>query len=262
MARGDFEEGARFYREAANDAPGDAEAWLRLAKAELMAERPSRAREAFERAAAIRPEDPRPVVEVGFTHELERSYDRALHSYQRAVERAPREAYPHRVLGTRLLRWGQAAEAVQPLERAVALDPEHLETWKALAIARHEDGDSEGALDAYRGGLERHPESVELLLGLAASQVNAHHFEDALATYGKVTDLVPRFAAAYVGRGILLHELGLQDEAEAAFEKAVSVADDPAPYRARLEAYRRLRAEAPGPMSPSESESDGADSDR
>lgn len=264
MARGDFEEGARFYREAANAAPTDAEAWLRLAKAELMAERPARAREAFERVAAIRPEDPRPVVEIGFTHELERAYDEALQSYERAVERAPTEAYPHRVMGTRLLRWGQAQAAVVPLERAVALDPEHLETWKALAIARHESGDVDGAREAYRGAIERHPESVELLLGLAAAQVNARAFEDALETYGRVTDLRPRFAAAHVGRAILLHELGLEDEAEAAFEKAVDVADDPEPFRQRLADYRALRAGEPGPMSPAESaaESMNADSGR
>ena len=33
------------------------------------------------------------------------------------------------------------------------------------------------------------------------------------------------------------------DEAEAAFERALEVAEDPRPYAARLQRYRRLRAD-------------------
>ncbi|MCB9619526.1 MAG: tetratricopeptide repeat protein [Sandaracinus sp.] len=248
MAEGDFVRAAERFAQAAADAPDKGSRWLELARAELMADRPERARVAFARLAALRPRDPRPVVEIAFTHELQRDYDAALRAYGRAIEIAPESAYAHRVLGTRLLRWNQADAAVAPLERACELAPEHAETWKALGLARHQVGDLEGAEAAFRDGLRHRPGTRTLQLPLAALLINARRLEDALAIYDAVLENDPRFAPAHVGRGILLHELGRPDEAEAAFVRAMEVAEDPRPYHARLVAYRRLRA-TPGARS-------------
>ncbi|HJL46266.1 MAG TPA: tetratricopeptide repeat protein, partial [Polyangiaceae bacterium LLY-WYZ-15_(1-7)] len=200
------------------------------------------ARAAFRRLAELRPRDPRPLVEIGFTHELERRYDRALELYVEARDLAPGQAYPHRVLGTRLLRWGESEPALEPLERATQLAPDHAETWKALGLARHDQGDLEGAEAAFRAGLERRPRHLGLSLSLAALLVNAGRHEEALGVYDGLVEAYPRFAAAHVGRALLLHELGRPDDAEAALIRAVHVADDPARYERRLAAYRRLRA--------------------
>lgn len=242
MSEGRFDEAAERFARAAAEEPQKGSRWLELARAELLADRPERARAAFARLAALRPTDPRPVVEIAFTHELQRDYDAALRAYGRAIEIAPESAYAHRVLGTRLLRWNQADAALDPLARACALEPTHAETWKALGLARHQLGDRAGAESAFREGLRHRPNERTLQLPLAALLVNARRYEDALAIYDAVLQVDRRFAAAHVGRGILLHELRRYDEAEAAFARAVEVADDPRPYQARLVAYRRLRA--------------------
>ncbi|MGE3635642.1 MAG: tetratricopeptide repeat protein [Sandaracinaceae bacterium] len=147
-------------------------------------------------------------------------------------------------MGTRLLRWGRAELAIPPLAHAVQLDPSHAETWNALAMARYHAGEVEAAQATFREGLRRHPTHDGLRLGLAAVLINAHELEDALAIYGELVHDRPQFAPAHVGRALLLHELGREDEAEDAFETAVRVARDPRPYQQRLEAYRALRAEA------------------
>lgn len=242
MARGDFDSAVEGYARAAEAAPDVASRWLDLARAQLMADRPAEARSAFARLAALRPNDPHPIVEMGFTHELERNYERALSSYAQAIEVAPESAYPHRVMGTRLLRWGQGAEAVAPLEAAFEREPTHTETAKALALAQHATGDSAAALRTYRLGLEASPGDLGLRLGLAAMLINGGAFQEALTVYESVCEDLPGFAAAHAGRGILLHELGQPDEAEAAFVRAVEVAPEPAEYEARLAAYRQLRA--------------------
>ncbi|MFT5357921.1 MAG: protein O-GlcNAc transferase [Polyangiales bacterium] len=246
MARGDFDSAVEAYKRAAEAEPLETSRWLDLARAQLMADRPAEARSAFARLAALRPSDPHPIVEMGFTHELERNYERALESYARAIEVAPESAYAHRVMGTRLLRWGQGDEAVAPLEVAFAREPSHVETAKALALAQHASGDSEAAVRTYRAGLEASPGDLGLRLGLAAMLINLRSFEDALEVYEAVCEDQPRFAAAHAGRGILLHELGRRDEAEAAFVRAVDVSPEPAEYEARLTAYRELRANGVG----------------
>lgn len=244
MARGDFDSAVEGYRRAAEAEPEEPSRWLDLARAELMADRPAEARSAFARLAALRPADPHPIVEMGFTHELERNYERALQSYVRAVEVAPESAYPHRVMGTRLLRWGQHAEALAPLEEAFAREPSHAETAKALALTQHAGGDSDAAVRTYRAGLAASPGDLGLRLGLAAMLISVSELADALEVYEDLCEDIPGFAAAHAGRGILLHELGRMDEAEAAFVRAAEVAPEPDEYEARLVAYRELRAEA------------------
>jgi predicted RNA polymerase sigma factor len=64
--------------------------------------------------------------------------------------------------------------------------------------------------------------------------------------------MAPRFAAVHVGRALLLDALSRPQDAIAAFERAVAVADDPRPYRVRLQEYRALlakRGRTPGASS-------------
>jgi len=241
MVRGDFEGAAREFRLATEEQPDDPHAWLALGRAEMAAERYPRARDAFVAVARLRPHAALPRVLIGHTWELQRRYDEALLAYRHATQAAPRSAYAHRVMGTRLLRWGRAELALEPLERAVELDPEHAETWNALALARSAAEDAGGAEAAFRQGLRRHPDHPGMRLGLAALLVNTGRYEAALAIYDAIVRERPGFAPGHVGRGILLHELGREDEAEAAFVEAVRVARRPGRFRRRLEAYRALR---------------------
>jgi len=251
MDDGAYEEAARAFREAAQGSPRDADLWLELGRAEMAAQRPARVSDAFTRASLLQPTNPQPRILIGHTWELERRWDEALAAYLQAVSVAPQQARPYRVLGTRLLRWGRPADAVEPLARAVALAPAHAETWKALALARYHGGDVAAAEQSFRDGIALHAEHRGLRLGLAALLVNAHRFEEALTVYAAVLDREPALAAAHVGRALLLHELHRQAEADAAFEAAVRVARDPRPYRARLLAYRQLRArDATAPRNP------------
>lgn len=242
MDEGRFEAAAREYGEAAEADPDNAALWVKVADAETHADRPQRAREAWGRVALLRPTDPVPRIRIGFTWELNRRYDEATLAYRRAAEVAPADPRGYRVLGTRLLRWGEPGPAVEPLARAVEFGPGHAETWNALGLACYGAGDVDRAEATFREGLSLHPGHRPLYLGLAALLINAGRHAEALVLYDRVVARWDGFAAAHVGRGILLHELGRPDEAEAAFVRAVEVARDPRRYSTRLTEYRALRA--------------------
>ena len=246
MDQGAYETAARHFREAAEANPEDPERWSELGRAEMYAERPVPARRAFERVAVLRPDDAGPRILIGMTWELERRYDEALLAYEQACQIDPDSPRGFTILGTRLLRWGETEAAVEPLARSVALDGGNAEAWNALGMARYQSGDESGAEEAFREGLARHSEHRGLYLGLAALLINARRHEEALAVYDAVVDRWERFAAAHVGRGILLHELGREGEAEAAFVRATRVARDPGPYLQRLNEYRALRRSGAG----------------
>lgn len=242
MQLGDYEEAARYFREVAEANPDEPGPWMALGRAHMAAERFVDARTAFEHVAAIRPRAATPRILVGHTFELQRDYDAALEAYLSATEAAPRSAHARRVVGTRLLRWGRAEDAIPWLQASVALDGEHEETWNALAMARYHAGDLAGAEVEFRGAIERFPDYVGFRLGLAAMLINGERYADALAVYDGVVERDPDHAAAWAGRGILLHELGRRDEALASFERAVSASGNAERYVQRLADYRALIA--------------------
>ncbi|MCA9603750.1 MAG: tetratricopeptide repeat protein [Polyangiales bacterium] len=224
--------------EATREDPDDREAWWLLGVVEKRLGAYAGARAAFGRVAALAPEDPAPRIQIGFTWELERNYGEAEASYRLATRIAPDRAYPFRVLGARLVRWGDAQGAISPLERAVSLDDSDAETWNTLALAHHVAGDDASAARVFERGLKRHPGSRRLALGRAALDVHAGKFADALARYRALLAVDADDPDLHVACAITLAELGRRGEAIAEFEAAVRVANEPAAYEARLRAYR------------------------
>lgn len=245
LARGDLADAIAHLRDAATAEPEDPERWRELAEALTRAERWSDAREAWLRLRELPGAEPDggAEIEIGMTWERERDYDEALRWYREAAARAPDEARVHRVLGGRLLRWGEEREALPALERALELEPEHPEAWKALAVARYRNGLHAEALVAYEEALTRFPLDRGLQLGRAAVLVNLGRHDEALAAYDALAARYPAFAPIQVGRGILLDVLGRPEEAEAAFERAVRLSGGEARFRQRLSDYRALLAE-------------------
>ena len=57
-------------------------------------------------------------------------------------------------IGNEFLKLGDAAAAVTHLDKAVALDAGYSAAWKLLGKARRDSGDSNGARNAWRRGIE------------------------------------------------------------------------------------------------------------
>lgn len=239
MDEGAFELAARNYREALVNDGSNADVWMELAGAEMGAERYERAREAFEHAATLRPDDPAPRMRIGNTWELQRRWDEARTAYEQATVIAPNNARTHRMLGTRLLRWGEYSDAIAPLQRAAALEPSSLETWRALALAQYNATRVEDAERTFRHALEIGPHDRSLRLSYAALLINARRHTDALAMYDAVVADDPEFAPAHVGRAILLETLGEVPRADAAYRDAIRASDESPEY---LERYRSFRS--------------------
>ena len=57
-------------------------------------------------------------------------------------------------LGQAMLKAGQPSEAIEHLQAALALDPQHSAAWKLLGKAFTETGQQQQAIEAYRQGIE------------------------------------------------------------------------------------------------------------
>ena len=168
---------------------------------------------------------------------------------------APGHARAHEDLGTVLLNQGQHAAALPLLEKAVSLMPNNAGALTKLggalsALGRSEDAQKvlvkASALSPAQAKLEQasrlfaegkfraseqlaqemiqeNPMDVNAALLLARIAINAHCFEDAEQLLLKITDIAPRFVAAWHDLSSVLKELNRYEDAVVALEHAVSL---------------------------------------
>ncbi|MBT5008501.1 MAG: tetratricopeptide repeat protein [Gammaproteobacteria bacterium] len=172
-----------------------------------------------------------------------------------AIRVAPGHARAHEDLGTVLLNQGQHAAALPLLEKAAELMPNNPAIFTKLGGALSALGRSESAQRAlakasalsptqakleqasrlfaegkFRAAeqlaqaiLQDNPMDVNAALLLARIAINAHCFDDAEQLLLKITEIAPRFVAAWHDLSSVLKELNRYEEAVVALEHAVTL---------------------------------------
>jgi predicted Zn-dependent protease len=96
----------------------------------------------------------------------------AAREFTQAVELAPDEAWMQYRLGAALVRMGRRAEAVESLQRAIALEPFFADPYLALGDALEAQGDPVGAMQAFREYLHRAPRRMPAQINYAQRRLS------------------------------------------------------------------------------------------
>jgi len=99
------------------------------------------------------------------------------------------------------------AEAREAYERALKLDPAHVEANVNLGRLLHEAGDAKGAEARYRAALEAQPEDATAAFNLGVALEDQQRFEDALAAYESALAADPRCSDAHYNAAGLCERL-------------------------------------------------------
>ncbi len=111
---------------------------------------------------------------------------------------------------------------------AVAIDPQSATAWLALASARRERRDGDGAMAALDRAAELAPDWAAVPYERGKLLLVFEDMAGARDAFGHAGQMMPRFAAAFSNLGATLGELGDSSGAAAAFEQAL--AHDPRNY--------------------------------
>ena len=76
-----------------------------------------------------------------------------------------------------------------------------------------EDGDYQRAREAYSAALDKDPQHIHALRGLARSLMQLGLHNDSLAEFNQAISLDPEFAGSYANRGILYDRMGQHQKA-------------------------------------------------
>jgi predicted TPR repeat methyltransferase len=152
---GDLAQAERLYRRVVASRPREANAHNLLG---VVARQRGEARTALQhtaRALALDPEAPVFLANHGGALAEAGELRDAVGFLRAALRRRPEDSVALRNLGQALAALGDPGAALKPLERAAALAPDAVEPHLALAHARREVGDAEGAAVAAEAALAR-----------------------------------------------------------------------------------------------------------
>src|SRR5665213_2398132 len=121
---------------------------------------------------------------------------------------------------------GRIEEAMQSYERALLLNPAHLEALNNLGVALLAQGRAEEAAARYRQALLLSPRYTDAHNNLAVALAAQGRFLEASISYERALRLNPAHAGVHYNLGLALAALGRTGEAEAHYRRALALKPD------------------------------------
>lgn len=181
--RGELDRAVPLYRQAAEDAPDDPEAWYNLATTLQQAGRTAAAREALTTAMHLDPSRPEAHNTLGIVHLAEGKPDAARQEFELAAQLDPRNAHALNNLGNVLRSLRRPAEAEAAYRRALAAAPRYAEPLNGLGTLAVERDKPAEALSYFEQALRLAPRYHEVRLNRAIAYDMAGETEAAAAAY-------------------------------------------------------------------------------
>jgi tetratricopeptide (TPR) repeat protein len=136
-----------------------------------------------------------------------------------AVSVSDRSAKMEFALGAAYDQLKRTKDAIAAYQRAADMEPEDVDTLRALAQALFTDDQFDEALKQYKEIAEADPEDTGALIHISEIQRHQGRYEDALASIRKARKKDPDNLEAGYNEGLLLDVLGRYDEAAQDYEK-------------------------------------------
>ena len=254
--QGRYDEAVEQYRRALEIDPDFALGWAGLADVHFLAGRHEEAVEAASRSLSIDPDSPNAadldlllgrastasIHSRAETLRLQQRHDEALALYREALEIDSRFAPAIAGMGIAFFELERYEEAVEWMQRALALAPELPEAaslHRLLGRALQGLGRMEEAAEQFARTLELDAHSSEALDRLAFLRFNAGNYDEAIEYYRALLDIDPADATAHSNLGVALLNLERYEEAARSLERSLELDPEQAIARAALTEARR-----------------------
>jgi tetratricopeptide (TPR) repeat protein len=200
--RGYFEQAEVYFRQAINDDRKSAEALYGLGSAYLQQQKTAEARECFERALQLHASYPGTLPNawnnLGILAAREGNPDLAIQYLQRALKIDPEHSIALQNLGNAYRQKKDWPQAKLVLERAVALNPDDPEANYSLGMVFAQQNDIEHAYDYLQKALASRPGYPEALNNLGILYLRTRRPEEAKRSFEESIRVAPDYDQAYL----------------------------------------------------------------
>lgn len=143
-------------------------------------------------------------------------------AFEDLLKRYPNEADLHLFLGMSRLRLRDPQGAIQAINKAIEINPSHVEARTLLGYVELEiRGDADAAIREYHKVIELKPSSAEAHSNLAVALKKRGALDQAVVSLNRALELKPDFAAALTTRGSVYAEQSQWTEARRDFQQAL-----------------------------------------
>ena len=122
--------------------------------------------------------------------------DKAIASYQKALQLNPNHTDSYNNMGMALNDQGRFDEAVESYQKAINLEPNYADAHYNLGNALQQTGDLKQAIESYKASLALSPDDAEVLLNYGNALKNYGDFDQAIRVYAQVMKINPTSKAA------------------------------------------------------------------
>lgn len=142
----------------------------------------------------------------------------ALDAWIECFRAHPRDAEAARSAAWLLAKQKHWTAATQWFERALAIEPEHFDTWFNLGYVQEQAGNAEAAIEAFQKAVAGKPKHDRAWYGMG--MVHAHRGDHAAAAAAlrHAADLQPMNGAAWYALGMAQHHCNEPDAVKATIE--------------------------------------------
>jgi tetratricopeptide (TPR) repeat protein len=150
----------------------------------------------------------------------------ALEPMEKAVALSPGDVEAHINLGNILKGLGRLEEARTSLSRAVRINPDHAQAHFNRGNILQDLGRLSEAEASYRRAVEIKPNYAEAWSNMGNTIKDSGRMNEAEASYRRALGISPDYAEAHVNLGNVLKDLDRLDEAEVSYRQAVGIRPD------------------------------------
>lgn len=202
--------------------PKNVESRMVLGQLYTVKHQAQKAEEQFKTAQALEPDSEEVVLNLARLYAESGDLAHAAKVIE-AVPASDRSSKMEFALGAAYDQLKQSKNAIAAYQRAVDMEPEDVDTLRALAQALLNDDQLDASLKQYKEIAEADPDDAGTLVHICEIQRRQGKYDDALATIRKARKKEPDNLEAGYNEGILLDHQGRFDDAAQDFEKMVDL---------------------------------------
>jgi len=169
------------------------------------------------------PDLARPWSNLGMALQIAGNSEAALHAFQKAISLDPDHMEAHNNSGYILRELGQPGEAIRFFRKALEINSAYADAHYNLGLAFFDLKEMDQAKKAFEQTLRVAPLYSKAHNNLGVILMQSGDIEAAMAAYQRALDANPRFAQAYGNMGIIAYQQGKVSQAETFFKKALEI---------------------------------------
>jgi tetratricopeptide (TPR) repeat protein len=209
-------------RDALADDPMEADYHYMLGETLVRLGRTSEGLKSLVEASRLQPDNAGYQETLGCTYYQVGRFEEAVTAFTEALRLSPESHGALEGLAVAMIRLGRPKRALDALHIAVRLDDRDGQVYNNLGVALWNLKKHGEALRAFKRAAGLNPESMPIARNLARALAASQQAEEAVKALLVLLRKRPECAPAHADLGDLLFALGRDDEAEAAYERAVS----------------------------------------